>query len=93
MICCGFTHVAAANLGEDGITVLRTLHQNAQRKRSVFIFDEASMISVSLWGLIAQLKFTGNIICILGDFAKQFGPINENDLFEGGIPAGNDISL
>jgi hypothetical protein len=91
VILCGFTHVAAANLGEDGITVLRTLHQNARRKRSVFIFDEASMISVSLWGLIAQLKFTGNIICILGDFAGQFGPINEPDLFEGGI-ALHDVS-
>jgi len=43
------------------------------------------MISVSLWGLIAQLKFTGNIICILGDFAGQFGPVCEDDLDEGGI--------
>ena len=35
VILCGFTHVAAANLGEDGITVLRTLHRDARRKRSV----------------------------------------------------------
>ena len=33
VILCGFTHVAAANLGEDGITVLRTLHRDARRKR------------------------------------------------------------
>ena len=77
---CGFTHVAAANLGEDGITVLRTLHRDARRKRTVFIFDEASMISMSLWGLIAQLKFTGNIVVVLGDFAKQFGPIGEDTI-------------
>jgi hypothetical protein len=79
VILCGFTHVAAANLGEDGITVLRTLHRDARRKRSVFVFVEASMISMSLWGLIAQLKFTGNIVVVLGDFDGQFGPIGEDN--------------
>ena len=43
----------------------------------MFVFDEASMISLSMWGLIAQLKFTGNIIAVLGDFDRQFGPIIE----------------
>ena len=76
VILCGFTHVAAANL-DDGITVFRTLHRDARRKRTVFVFDEASMISLSMWGLIAQLKFTGNIIVVLGDFDGQFGPIFE----------------
>ena len=76
MILCGFTHVAAANL-EDGITVFRTLHRDMRRKRKVFVFDEASMISLSMWGLIAQLRFTGNIIVVLGDFDGQFGPIIE----------------
>ena len=90
VILCGFTHVAAANLGEDGITVLATLHRDGQRKRSVFIFDEASMISMELWGLIAQLKFTGNIIVILGDFAGQFGPICESSLLEGGLDMRRD---
>jgi hypothetical protein len=76
VILCGFTHVAAANL-DDGITVFRTLHRDVRRKRTVFVFDEASMISLSMWGLIAQLKFTGNIIVVLGDFDGQFGPIIE----------------
>jgi hypothetical protein len=37
------------------------------------------MISLSLWGLIAQLKFTGNIVVVLGDFDGQFGPIGEDN--------------
>jgi hypothetical protein len=82
VILCGFTHVAAANLGEDSITVMRMLHKYARGKRFVFIFDEASMISLSMWGLIAQLKFTGNIIVIIGDFEGQFLPIHEENTME-----------
>ena len=54
-IPCGFTHVAATNLAQDGTTVLYMLHKDARRKRSVFVFDEASMIGLATWGLIAQL--------------------------------------
>ena len=78
------THVATANLGEDAITVVRSLHQDAKRKKSVFIIDEASMLSLSMWSLIAQLKFTGNVIVILGDFEGQFGPICEG--IQEGLP-------
>ncbi len=43
VIQCGFTHVAAANLGEHGITVMRMLHKYARSKRFVLILDESSM--------------------------------------------------
>ena len=78
VILCGFTHVAATNLGSDGVTVLRSMHRDAKRKNSAFIFDEASMISQSLWNVISRLPFTGNIIIIVGDFAGQVGPIGED---------------
>ena len=42
------------------------------------------MLSLSMWSLIAQLKFTGNVIVILGDFEGQFGPICEG--IQEGLP-------
>ena len=68
MILCGFTHVVAASLGQDATTILHMLHIYSRREISMFVLDEASMISLATWGLIAQLKYVGNLIVVLGDF-------------------------
>jgi len=69
---CAFTHVAAGNI--DGHTVLHELHRT-RRKGHVIIVDESSMVPLSMWSALLNLKFTGNIIIVAGDMDGQFQPI------------------
>jgi len=69
---CAFTHVAAGNI--DGHTVLHELHRT-RRKGHVIIVDESSMVPLSMWSALLNLKFTGNIIIAAGDMDGQFQPI------------------
>ncbi|MBS52901.1 MAG: hypothetical protein CMI03_09130, partial [Oceanospirillaceae bacterium] len=67
---CAFTHVAAGNI--DGRTLLHELHRT-KKKGHVIIVDESSMVPLSMWSALLNLKFTGNIIIVAGDMAGQFG--------------------
>ena len=37
------------------------------------------MVPLSMWGALAQLKFLGNVIVVLGDVDGQFLPIEDQD--------------
>jgi len=74
---CAFTHVAAGNV--EGHTVLHELHRSG-RKGHVVIVDEASMIPLSMWSALLNLKLTGNIIVALGDMDGQFTAIADQHL-------------
>ena len=41
------------------------------------IVDESSMVPLSQWAALANLKFVGNIVVVLGDMAGQFQPIED----------------
>jgi hypothetical protein len=50
------------------------------------LVDESSMVSLKLWGALAQMKMTGNIFFVFGDCAGQFLPITDShraELLEG----------
>jgi len=76
---CGFTHVAAGNI--DGRTLLHELHRT-KKKGHVIIVDEASMVPLSMWSALLNLKFTGNIIIVAGDMDGQFQPIADQHQLE-----------
>ena len=73
--CIALTHVAAGNI--DGDTILHNLHRHPRSKRIVVIVDESSMVPLSQWAALANLKFVGNIVVVLGDMAGQFQPIED----------------
>ena len=64
-----FTHVQSQNV--DGDTVLHDIYNNVRCKERVLIIDEASMIPLRLWSVIASMKYVGCRIIVLGDFAGQ----------------------
>ena len=41
------------------------------------IVDESSMVPLSHWAALANLKFVGNIVIALGDMDGQFLPIED----------------
>ena len=43
----------------------------------MIIVDESSMVPISMWAALANLKFTGNHIVVLGDMDGQFLPIED----------------
>jgi hypothetical protein len=69
---CAFTHVAAGNI--EGHTVLHELYRT-KKKGHVIIVDESSMVPLSMWSALLNLKFTGNHIIVAGDMDGQFQPI------------------
>ena len=75
--CIAFTHVAAGNL--DGNTIQHELHRWMRGNNRVIIVDESSMVPLSMWAALANLKFTGNHIVVLGDMDGQFLPIGDQD--------------
>jgi len=76
---CAFTHVAAGNI--NGHTVLHELHRT-KKKGHVIIVDEASMVPLSMWSALLNLKFTGNIVICAGDMDGQFQPIADQHQLE-----------
>ena len=80
MHCVAFTHVASQNI--EGQTLLHELHRHARSKRLVVIVDEAGLVPLSMWSLLLNLKFTGNIIVALGDFGGQMLAIQDQSLGE-----------
>jgi len=76
---CAFTHVAAGNV--DGRTLLHELHRT-RKKGHVIIVDESSMVPLSMWSALMNLKFTGNIIIVAGDMDGQFQPIADQHQLE-----------
>ena len=75
--CVAFTHVASQNI--EGQTLLHELHRHARSKRLVIIVDEAGLVPLSMWSLLLNLKFTGNIVVALGDFGGQLLAIRGED--------------
>ena len=78
--CVAFTHVASQNI--EGQTLLHELHRHARSKRLVVIVDEAGLVPLSMWSLLLNLKFTGNIVVALGDFGGQMLAIQDQSLGE-----------
>ena len=78
--CVAFTHVASQNI--EGNTLLHELHRHARSKRLVVIVDEAGLVPLSMWSLLLNLKFTGNIVVALGDFGGQLLAIQDQHLGE-----------
>ena len=78
--CVAFTHVASQNI--EGQTLLHELHRHARSKRLVIIVDEAGLVPLSMWSLLLNLKFTGNIVVALGDFGGQLLAIQDQTLGE-----------
>ena len=76
---CAFTHVAAGNI--DGRTLLHELHRT-KKKGHVIIVDESSMVPLSMWSALLNLKFTGNMIIVAGDMDGQFQPIADQHQLE-----------
>jgi len=76
---CAFTHVAAGNV--DGRTLLHELHRT-KKKGHVIIVDESSMVPLSMWSALLNLKFTGNMIIVAGDMDGQFQPIADQHQLE-----------
>ena len=85
VFCLGFTHVAAQNL-EVGHMILHFLHRHANSKRIVVICDEAGLVPENCWTLLAALKWTGNIVVVLGDCEGQLTSIADQHLSPQGVP-------
>ena len=78
-----FTHVAAGNI--EGDTILFEIHRWTKGRNRVIIVDESSMVPLSRWAALANLKFAGNFVVVLGDMDGQFLPIEDQgqeDLLE-----------
>ena len=78
-----FTHVAAGNV--EGNTILHEIHRWTKGRNRVIIVDESSMVPLSHWAALANLKFAGNFVVALGDMDGQFLPIEDQgqeDLLE-----------
>ena len=72
VICIAFTHVAVANLNGvecDAHTILHLLHNFVGSKRckhkKAIILDELSMIPMSMWSALMNMKFVGHSIYVL----------------------------
>ena len=73
--CVAFTHVASQNV--EGNTILHELHRFIKGKRRAIVVDESSMMPLSMWAALANLKFAGNVLVVLGDVDGQFLPIED----------------
>ena len=69
VMCIAFTHVAVANLNGvecDAHTILHLLHNFVGSKRckhkKAIILDELSMIPMSMWSALMNMKFLGHYI-------------------------------
>ena len=76
---CAFTHVAAGSI--NGHTLLHELHRT-KKKGHVIIVDEASMVPLSMWSALLNLKFTGNAVIVAGDMDGQFRAIADQHQLE-----------
>ena len=85
VICIAFTHVAVANL--NGVecqahTILHLLHSFVGSKRCkkkyAIIIDECSMVPMSMWSALSNVKFLGHEIYVMGDYEGQFTPIEDS---------------
>ena len=75
MHCIAFTHVAAGNIS--GETILHEIHRWMKGRHRVIIVDASSMVPLSQWAALANLKFAGNFVVVLGDMDGQFLPIED----------------
>ena len=66
----------------EGNTLLHELHRHARSRRLVVIVDKAGLVPLSMWSLLLNLKFTGNIVIALGDFGGQLLSIADQHLGE-----------
>ena len=85
VMCVAFTHVAVANLNGvecDAHTILHLLHNFVGSKRckhkKAIILDELSMIPMSMWSALMNMKFLGHCIYVFGDYEGQFTPIEDS---------------
>jgi hypothetical protein len=79
IIACAQTH-AACRLMPNGETLAHVLHHEMYGNvaETLLIVDEASMIGLGAWSVIAEWKLLGCIIVVLGDFEGQFLPIADS---------------
>ena len=85
VICIAFTHVAVANLNGiecDVHTILHLLHRfvgsKRCKKKCAVIIDECSMVPMSMWSALLNMKFLGHRIYVMGDYEGQFTPIEDS---------------
>lgn len=85
VICIAFTHVAVANLNGvecDAHTILHLLYKfvgsKKCKKKNAVIIDECSMVPMSMWSALLNMRFLGHEIYVMGDYEGQFTPIEDS---------------
>ena len=85
VLCIAFTHVAVANLNGvpcDAHTILHLLYRFVGSKRCkkkyAVIIDECSMVPMSMWSALLNMRFLGHEIYVMGDYEGQFTPIQDS---------------